>query len=262
MMQGSFPDFNHGILINHIFSQSMGSTLLFSLLIIIGIPLLLIIYSGTKLLFNYVSNSQSVYLSALGIWIIGIIIAISTTVGAVDDFSSKATHNDKKELTFNSDTIYLDLNKNKFSNSIQKVGVNNMKIFVIDGKEAIAAYPKFDIEKSDNNRFELIFNKSSKGNNDRSAKNNAEEIEYSYNIVGKTLLFDPYFILGENKKWRSQELHITLKMPEGKIIYLNENLLPIIHNIHNTTDTWDGDMAGNYWIMKPEGLTLLNQIKR
>jgi phage shock protein PspC (stress-responsive transcriptional regulator) len=259
LMPGLFPIPDHGILMNHIFSQSLGSTLLFSILIVVGIPLLLIIYSGTKLLFNYVSNSRSVYLSALGIWIIGIIIAISTTVGAIDDFSSNATITERKELKLYPDTIYLDLNKNRFSNSVLKVGINNMKLLVVDKKEMIVASPKFDIEKSVDNRFELLFNKYSKGNNNRAAKNNADKIKYTYKIIGDTILFDPYFILNKNEKWRSQDLEITLKLPEGKIIYIDENLLPIIHNIHNNSNIWEGDMVGNFWIMKPEGLTLLNK---
>jgi phage shock protein PspC (stress-responsive transcriptional regulator) len=257
MMPGIFPIPDHGIMMNHIFSQSMGSTLLFSILIIVGIPLLLIIYSGTKLLFNFVSNSRSVYLSALGIWIIGIIIAISSAVGAIDVFSSNATISEKKELTLNSDTIYIDLNKIRFSHFNTKIGMNNMKLLVDNGKEIVAANPKFDIEKSNGNQFELLLNKSSKGNNYRTAKKNAEEIEFSFKIVGDTILFDPFFILEKNEKWRSQDLKITLKVPEGKVIYMDENILPIIHNIHNTSNLWDGDMAGNYWIMKPEGLSLL-----
>ncbi|HNW50813.1 MAG TPA: PspC domain-containing protein [Prolixibacteraceae bacterium] len=259
LLHGSLINIDHNFVLNQIISQSTGTTLLLSMLIIVGIPLLLIIYSGTKLLFNFVSNSRSVYLSALGIWIIGIIIAISTTIGAVDDFSSNATLTDKKEIAILSDTLYLEMNTNTFNHSTMKVGINNMQVMVVDDNEVLVANPKFDIEKSENNRTELIFNKYSKGSNERSASKNAGLIEYKYQIKENTLLLDPYFTLGKNKKWRSQELKITLKIPEGTIVYLNDNLLPIIHNIENTSHTWDGDMVGNYWIMKPEGLTLLEK---
>lgn len=257
MMPGMFPFPDHEILINHVFSQSLGSTLLFSILIIVGIPLLLIIYSGTKLLFNFVSNSRSVYLSALGVWVIGIIIAISSTTGAVDVFNSNATISDHKELAIHSDTVYLDLNPARFDHFVSKIGINNMRLLVDNDKEMIAVSPKFNIEKGDGDHLELLLNKYSKGNNYRTAKNNAGDIEYSYKITGDTILFDPYFILDKKDKWRSQDLKITLKIPEGKIIYLDENMLPIIHHIHNISNVWDGDMTGNYWIMKPEGLSLL-----
>ena len=46
-----------------------------------------------------------------------------------------------------------------------------------------------------------------------------------------------------------------MKVPEGKAIYLSEGMEEIIHDIENTTNTWDRDMIGKFWEMKPEGLT-------
>jgi len=44
---------------------------------------------------------------------------------------------------------------------------------------------------------------------------------------------------------------------EGKIVFLDDNLLPVIENIDNISNTWEGDMVGKYWKMNPEGLTLI-----
>ena len=162
-------------------------------------------------------------------------------------------------MTLNPDTLFIKLNESRFDHCISKIGINNIKLLVNSDKEIIVASPKFDIKKSDDNHFELLLNKISKGNNYKTAKNNAEKIEFSFKTVGDTILLDPYFILDKNEKWRSQDLKITLKVPEGKVIYMDENLLPIIHDIHNTSNVWDGDMTGNYWIMKQEGLSLLNK---
>jgi hypothetical protein len=46
-----------------------------------------------------------------------------------------------------------------------------------------------------------------------------------------------------------------VKIPDGKAIYLGDDLVKIIHDIENVSNTWDGDMVGKYWVMKPEGLT-------
>jgi hypothetical protein len=69
-------------------------------------------------------------------------------------------------------------------------------------------------------------------------------------------VFDPYFILGKGEKYRAQEVDITIKIPEGKAVYLSDDLVKIIHDIENVSNTWDGDMIGKTWVMKPEGLTL------
>lgn len=79
-------------------------------------------------------------------------------------------------------------------------------------------------------------------------------------LVDSVLMFDPYFFLREGDKWRDQKLQITLKVPEGKEVYLDQKMVDIIYDIENVTNTWDRDMVGKYWVMKPEGLTLRDTI--
>ena len=63
-------------------------------------------------------------------------------------------------------------------------------------------------------------------------------------------------MIPDKSVWHKQEVDITLKVPENKIIHLDEKMVKIIKNIENTSDMWDGDMGGKYWIMKPVGLEL------
>jgi phage shock protein PspC (stress-responsive transcriptional regulator) len=257
LIPGIFHSPDDNMLLNHIFSHSLGSTMVISILIIVGIPLLLIIYFGTKLMFNFVSNSQSVFISALGIWVLGIIIAMSSAAGAVNVFSTSATINEPKNLAIPADTIYLKLDKSEFDSYNYKAGVNNVRIIDNGKKERLIASPRFTIEKSRGNYIELTLNKYAKGNNYRSAKDNASKIEYGFSVEGDTLLLDPYFEFGKRDKWRSQSIDVTLTIPEGKVVYINDNLAPVIHRIENISNTWEGDMTGKYWEMKPEGLTLI-----
>jgi len=63
-------------------------------------------------------------------------------------------------------------------------------------------------------------------------------------------------MLKENAKWRDQEIFLTLKVPEGKSVYLNEKMKSIISDIENTENMWDGDMVGKTWTMTADGLAL------
>ena len=256
---GVIPGLQDGLFFNHIFSGSLATTLVFAILIIVGIPILLLIYAGTKLLFNYVTNSRSVVFSALGVWIIGIIIALSTGFGAVDVFSADASTSDRDVLNTTADTIYVKLNKDKYDKyGDARFEVNNFKVVVVDDEEVLIARPEFTIYPSDNNEIELKIKKYSKGNNYHNAKNNTEDITYHYHFEGSTIYFDPYFEIDEKGKWRNQEVTATLRIPEGKVVFIDQSMLPIIHDVENTTNTWDGDMVGLYWQMKPEGLTQIN----
>ena len=251
-----------GLFFDHLYSGSLATTFLISIFIIAGIPLLLLIYAGTKMLFNYYSNSKNIVLTAIGVWIIAIVVAIASSLGAVDVFSSEASVTDRFELTGSPDTIYIQVDKSKYDDLDEtRFEFNNVKVMVKGDDEVLMARPKFTIEPTSSEVAELKIRKSSRGSSYNQAKENAEDIQFNYTQSNSRLIFDPYFTLSKNNKWRSQEMRIVLKIPEGKVVFLNDNLLPIIHDIENTTNTWDGDMTNEYWQMKPEGLTLIHVSK-
>jgi phage shock protein PspC (stress-responsive transcriptional regulator) len=249
-------DWYHGSFMNHIVGGEYSTLFLISLFLIVGIPFMMITYAGTKLLFNFEANSRQVLLSAAGVWILGIIIAVATSVGAIDMFSTDASAEETKSLPqITSDTIYITTDKEKKELiSSTRIETNNFQVVVINGKEHIVGRPKFDIQKSSNQQFELEIRKNSRGNNRMNAKRNSEDILYEYRVNANTLTLDPFFQLNKEEEWRNQNMSITLDVPIGKIIYLDESLQPIIHNIQNTSNTWDGDMVNRYWVMTDNGL--------
>lgn len=262
---GFVPAFitNHpgGLFFDHLFSGGLATTFMISIFIIAGIPLLLLIYAGTKMLFNYYSNSRNIVLTALGVWIIAIVVAIGSSLGAVDVFSSEGTVTDRIELTNSPDTLYVQVNEKMYDEiDDSRFEFNNVKVVMKNDQEILVARPKFDIEPTSNEVPELKIRKSSRGNSYKQAKENAENMVFHYSLNHADLVLDPYFTIDKNDKWRSQDLRITLKLPKGTVVYLNDNLLPVIHDIENTTNTWDGDMTNEYWQMKPEGLTLIKAL--
>ena len=88
------------------------------------------------------------------------------------------------------------------------------------------------------------------------AQTNARNINYKFMQQDSVLTFQPWFMLPDKSVWHKQEINIVLKVPENKVVYLDDKMVKIIHDIENTSNMWDGDMCGKYWIMKPEGLEL------
>ena len=60
-------------------------------------------------------------------------------------------------------------------------------------------------------------------------------------------------ILGEDP-YQKQSVELTLLVPTGKSIYLDESLKYFIYDIKNVTNTHDYKMVGHYWTMIDEGL--------
>src|SRR5665647_1233722 len=75
----------------------------------LGIPLIMLAYLGTKLIFRFESNNPAIGFSSLGLWVLGIILLIFASVHGVSDFKSVSTSTKQEPVITKSDTLYLKL---------------------------------------------------------------------------------------------------------------------------------------------------------
>ena len=79
-------------------------------------------------------------------------------------------------------------------------------------------------------------------------------ISYHFFTDSEKLHLDQYLeILGEDP-YQKQSVELTLLVPTGKSIYLDESLKYFIYDIKNTTNTHDYKMMGHNWTMGDDGL--------
>ncbi len=225
--------------------------------LVIGIPLIMLIYLGTKMIFRFQSNNAYIGPIASGLWLLGIILLIVAGGKGLSNFKSTSTSTTQENITSKSDTLYLNLGQDEFKDFYDaNINFNNMKIASVNGKEFLLGTPRLDIEKTDAQEFSLVIKNRSRGRDLEKAQQFAREIKYKFDRKDSVLTFQPWFMVPENSTWKNQEVHITLKVPENKTVYFNENIVELLHDIENTSNTWEGDMVGKYWTMKPEGLTM------
>lgn len=226
--------------------------------ILTGIPLLAILFIGTKLVFRYKTNNTAIGLSMVGIWLIALVSLIVVSASQIGNYKTRSSLTNTETVSCDScQTLYLKLGKDKYEDySTMDFEIENFKVAVVDGEEVMLGQPTLDVEKSGNENYSILIKKASRGKTREGAKESTSDIIYRYELTDSTMVFDPYFILDEGVKWRGQEVEITIKVPEGKAIYLDEDIIKIIHDIENTSNTWDGDMVGKTWVMTEDGLTL------
>jgi len=226
--------------------------------ILAGIPLLAMLFIGTKLVFRYKTNNAAIGLTMVGVWLAALVTLMVLAVSQIGYYKNKSSYTETQTISCDScQTLYLNLGNDKYKDYAKEdIEIDNMKVAVVDGEEVLLGHVKLDVERSGNNEFAVLVKKSSRGKTREMAKETSESIIYRFERKDSTLWFDPYFILGENVKWYGQDVEITVKVPDGKAVYLNENMVEIINDIENVSNTWDNDMVGKTWVMKPEGLTL------
>ena len=250
------------VLIDNFVSPGAYTISLIAISILAGIPILLILFIGTKLLFRYKTNNKLIGLGTLGLWLAALIVLIVVGVNQVSNFSKQTSQTVTQKVDCATcKTLYLEMNDDLYESLVDEhISLDRMKIAEVNGKDKILGHPRFTIEKSSTNEYLLLIKKQSRGSSTVDAQKNVEEIDYNFVQKDSTLRFDPYYLLKEDARWRDQEVYLTLKVPEGKSVYLNQKMTDIISNIENTENMWDGDMVGKTWTMTADGLSLKKEI--
>ena len=231
---------------------------LIAISILAGIPILMLLFVGTKLLFRYKTNNKIIGLGSFGLWLVALIVLIVIGVNQVGNFGKQTSQTITQKVDcVTCKTLYLETTDDLYSSMIEDhISLDRMKIAMVNGKEKMLGHPQFTIEKSSTGEYLLLVKKRARGSSTEDAQKNVEQIEYNFSQKDSTLRFDPYYFLKDDAKWREQEVSMILKVPEGKSVYLNKNLADIIYDIENTENMWDGDMIGKTWTMTPNGLAL------
>lgn len=229
------------------------------LLLFIGVPAVAIIYGGIKLLFGMKHEVKGIGAIFTFLWIVGVIITIYSGVSLTNNFKAEDEVVDKVVLNeLSSDTLKLTL-KNDIFDVPKRKRYNIRKNFLmnIDNEKIRLGTPLFTIKQTDEDTvyFEII--KTSKGSNTKEARQMAKAIEYNYSISANSLALDAYYSFNIDNLWRNQELGLVLYIPQGKSIYLSEEMERIIYDIDNVSNTYDPDMVGKTWTMLEPGLTCI-----
>ena len=260
---GWHSDVDMSTVINNFVSPGAYIVSIIAISILVGIPILLILFVGTKLLFRYKTNNKLIGLGAFGLWLGALIVLIIVSVDQVSNFGKQTSQTVTQKINCTQcKTLYLETADDLYESMIDnEISLDRMKIAVVNGNEKLLGHPRFTIEKSSNDEYLLLIKKRSRGSSNDDAQKNVEEIEYNFAQQDSTLKLDPYYFLKDGAKWRNQEVTLTLKVPEGKSVYLNQKMKDLISDIQNTENMWDGDMINKTWTMTSDGLTLKENVK-
>jgi phage shock protein PspC (stress-responsive transcriptional regulator) len=238
-----------------IFLGGLGTVLL------IGVPAFVLIFSGIRLLLGTKTRYRMLGISMTGLWFVGLILVIYVGASIGKSFSNKETVKEIVALQTEADTLKLEANLlfEEEAKEAFRIVMSDKAVFAgKDDNTVSASFAQLDIAKSEGEQFEIEIKKSARGRSRSDAAKRAETISYQIEQKHGSVVFPSHFDFAKKDKYRSQDISITLLVPEGKIIFLSSGMEKIIYDIKNTTNTFDYDMIGHYWQMTPEGLTCLD----
>lgn len=250
------PEFHMPEVANFFIAPGSMTILMIAVSFLIGIPLLAIVFIGTKMVFRFKSNNKLVFLAGLGVWFVALFTLIVVSLGQIDDYTKRTTVSQSDVINCaGCKTLYLKLGKDNYEDDYSyEMDLERMKVVSVNGQSILLGSPRLDVEKSNSDDFVILIRRKSRGESSEAAKEHVDDIVYNFTQKDSVVFFDPYYTLGEGKRWLDQEVNITVKVPQGKAIFLDDDMVKIIYDIENVSNTWDGDMVGKYWQMTELGL--------
>ncbi len=186
--------------LHHFISNSGASWGFFSVGLLAGIPLLSMLYVGTKLVFNYKSNNAAIGLGMVGIWLIALVGLVVVMASEASNFRNTSSLSDSETIyPAPGKTLNLLLAEDKFEVfSDFSWDIARFRAVKLDDKSLLLGEPRLDIEKSATSDVVLVIKKRARGKSKGEANDNIREIIYNYQLTDSTITFDPWFMLGEN----------------------------------------------------------------
>lgn len=231
-------------------------------LLVIGVPMLALAYLGARLLLNMGRRLKGVGLTFVSLWVIGIIMTVALALTVVNDLSTEGSDTDTVELNLSSDenqVIHIGMN-NELGDDEPTIETSIFSLDLLASSSSNKLYgkPELDINMAKTGGPRLIVKRLARAHKKQEAVERASKIDYGFVTTDTSILFNGYFSIPEDELWRTQDVELELLIPVGYTIYLSDDMMRIIYDIDNTTNTYDGDMVGRRWIMTPDGLACVD----
>ncbi|MBR8535091.1 PspC domain-containing protein [Carboxylicivirga sediminis] len=200
------------------FLSHMDQTLLSAAtFLVIGIPFLVILYLGLKLIFHFKGHGKVIGMTALILWLAGIVLVFFTGVRIAKSFEQTGNVSEQHSLMASSaETIYLKpaATEANGNNRDYLMDMDHLELFSADGELIIEGAPVINITHGD--RFQMTIDKKARGLNEEEAEFNAQNTVYNWSQNDSIVYLDKRFIIAEEALVRNQKVFVTIQIPYGK----------------------------------------------
>ena len=242
----------------NIVNESYMSSMVFAFFIAMAIPIVALVLFAIRVAFNTRAINRSVSFALLVIWLGGVMLSIFYVTKVFSEFKEEAEFTQVKTLEkYDAYTITIDRSRFFSKEDSLKYQINSDqykgKVILNDDMDGPFRLPdnvSLSIEMSENGQVSLAQNNSSHGRTFETALNYAQKIHYDFSQRDSVLNFSPHLQLDRNTNWRNQEVKLTLKVPIGTTLRINEEALRLYRHGY-----WcDGVGETKVWTMTKDGL--------
>ncbi len=227
---------------------------LISLLVLgaVGIPFFVLFILGLKLLIsNLKSLGTTVKISLLILWILSLIGLGIIGVRQATQQAYNGDFNIENELqVFPSDTLIISMRANsQYHHSVYRHGGLQIEYDENGDRVIYSNDIRLIVRSTTDSIGKIVVEKSAQGNSHLDARDRAEAIQYNYSLENGTLYLDGYFVTDFKNKYRDQEVDIVVYLPEGTVLYADDNTYSFHRNVAGYGDILNNGDEGRHLLI-------------
>ncbi len=233
------------------------------LLVLIGIPFLMLFFLGLFIISGKAKIiSRTTKFVLLGIWLIALLSAIFIGVKHGSEFARDAHVIETIDYQAAPlDTLKISMidneNLSNYYNFRHRTGFRNV-IDENDNEKLYSNDVSLYFRETDSTEVHVKVKKEASGRTRQVAKANAQEIQYNFEQTGNEIDFNGYFLLDSKEHFRDQDVRVTMYVPVGQVIYLDESTRSFLGWIDTKNKMYRRDMPEHYFKMTEDGLECLD----
>lgn len=204
-----------------------------------AIPFFVLLILGLKML---VSNLKSIgtpaKITLFVIWLVSIIaLAVIGIRQAVEQGYDGEVIIEKNLPIFSNDTLKIAMVANKnYEYKVRRSGNFEIKYNDANEKLIYSNDIRLIVRSTSDSIAKIVIEKKAEGKSFLNAKETAQAINYNYSINNNNLSLDGYFTTDVSNKYRNQEIEIIVYLPEGTVLYADNNTYSFHRNYSRYND--------------------------
>lgn len=246
---------NFGFLRDFIFLDSGILTMsTIAIFLLIGIPMVAIIYMGIRLLTKLKPRAKGIGLTLFVLFFAGILLAAISGIvqGTKYNHGAEVIENYPIE---NDSLLSIRVSDDPYFNKrLKRYQTTHAELMALDENRIVYGFPELKIKHTNQDKPRLEIEKTARGSSYRNALEISEDIEYHFTQNGDTLSLAPYFTGDESFKYRDHYVRLTLYVPDSTSIKLDEDIARIMERRYAYDGIYITDMAGKTATMIDENL--------
>lgn len=219
---------------------------------LVAIPFFFLFYLGLKILINNLKSIGNIAkYSLLGIWMVSILgLVIIGVVQANEKAFDANTANTQTINVKSDDTLYLKMQgESRYSKVLNKISYGSGFKLVYDEKDQQQIYNtnvRLIVKSTKDSLAYVTVTKNANGKSYQIAKDRAAAINYDFKLENNQLLLNGYLTTDSKNKYRDQKVEVELYLPEGTILYADENTYTYHRNSSYYNDILKNDYENHY----------------